>query len=115
MAQTLRISRPGYNALTDTDIDHYSLYADSDNVLIKEKTRGSTSVSASSTNSVAHGLSYVPLFMAYFNDGTRENWVFGTGIYGLWEVYADTTNIHFKNKDSSSRTFKYYIFYDQQV
>jgi len=33
MSQTIRVSLPGYNALTETDIDNYALYADSDNIL----------------------------------------------------------------------------------
>ena len=35
MSNVIRCALPGYNALTDTNLDHYSLYGDVDNVLIK--------------------------------------------------------------------------------
>ncbi|MCR4330019.1 MAG: hypothetical protein NUV65_05765 [Candidatus Roizmanbacteria bacterium] len=113
MAYTLRVSLPGYNALTDSDPRHYSLFADTDNILIKEKVRGSVSVADYSSESIAHGLSYAPLFMAFASDGSYQYWVSGLNIYALFRVWSDETYIHLTNSDSVSRTFKYYIFYDQ--
>ena len=60
MTQTIRVSLPGFNAGTDTNIDHYSVYSDSDNILIKEKTRGTVNVANGATGTVAHGLGYIP-------------------------------------------------------
>jgi len=113
--QTIRVSLPGYNALTDSNIDHFALYADSNNILIKEKTRGNVNVDASSTYSVSHGLSYIPLFMVYAQDGNYRYWVFGESIYSGFGTYANSSNIYLKNYTSASKNFRYYIFYDQQA
>lgn len=112
----MRVSLPGRDALSDTDPDHYSLYSDEDNVLIKEKSRGTIAVSAFSVGTLAHNLGYVPLFMSYYdNNGTTKAWTYGLGVYNGFEVYADEDNIYFYNKDVSAGTFQYYLFYDRQI
>lgn len=115
MGKTIRVSLSGYNALTDTDIDHYSLYADSDNILIKEKTRGSVSVANGSTETISHGLSYVPFVMAYVQIDSSRYWLYGFNIYFDYNIKIDATNLYLINDSSTTRTFNYYIFYDQQV
>lgn len=67
----IHISLPGYNALTDTDPDHFSLYTDADNILVKEFTRGASTFPTSYPYSitVAHNLGYVPLFYAFAQIG----------------------------------------------
>jgi len=112
MGMTMRVSLPGYDALTDGTIDHYSIYADSDNILIKEKTRGTISVSGFGT--VNHNLGYVPLIYAYLTDGTTATFCTSTNGFGQFDVYA-TTNDYIVRSISGTRTFKYFIFHDQQV
>lgn len=112
MTYTIRVSLAGYNALTDTNPDHYALYADSDWVLIKEKTRGSVSVAGSGgTQTITHSLGYVPFFAVYANG----QWVYGYDMYGDYRAYATTTTLVLINNGASAKTFKYYIFYDQQI
>ena len=113
MSQTLRVSLPGYNALTDTNVDHYALYADSDNILIKEKASGSFSVGAGNVATIAHNLGYIPFSLAYGIFNTVEKYT----LYGLSSgtdttTYCDATNIYIENDGSSTVTGKYYIFYD---
>jgi len=82
MSQVFKIALPGYNAFTDTDPDHFSLYVDSDDsddyVLIKEKTRGSETVAGSSSTNIAHGLSYVP-FVIVFAEISSGKWIQARG------------------------------------
>jgi hypothetical protein len=111
MGYTIRVSLPGYNALTDTDPNHHALYSDEDLVLIKEKSRGSTSIAASSSATITHDLGYIPFFAVYANG----EWVHGYNIYGQYRAYATSTTLVMTNLSGSSVTFKYYIFHDQQV
>lgn len=124
MTQTIRVSLPGYNALTDTDPDHFALYADEDWVLIKELTRGSVVVPAGQTRSVSWSLSYIPLVLVYVREGNTFRTVSGQVV-----DYSDNTEsgtslpyvgifsgaIGFINPTGSSVEFKYFICYDQQI
>ncbi len=65
MSQTMRVSLPGYDCLTDGTIDHYSVYADTDNVLIKEQARGTLSVANGYNGTISHALGYVPFSLVY--------------------------------------------------
>lgn len=111
----MRVSLPGYNALTDTNPDHFALYSDQEWVLIKENARGSISVGSTSTETVEHGLTYVPFYMVYAPDGTYENWLHGYNIYYDYKIWADEDYLYLRNDSGTARTFQYYIFYDQQV
>src|SRR5690606_10067885 len=116
MSLTMRVSLPGVNALTNTNPDNFSLYSDEDNILIKEKQRGTIAVNNNAVGTVAHNLGYVPLFMSFFdNSGTEKEWMFGLGVYTGIEMSADTNNIYFSNLSGHAGTFQYYIFYDEQV
>jgi len=115
MGQTIRISLPGYNAGTDTNIDHFALYADSDNVLIKEKNRGTMNVAYGTPGTITHGLGYVPFYAVYMDDGSKQNWIYGLNIHGKYRAHAGTNTITLINNASGTKTFYYYIFYDQQV
>ena len=117
MTQTIRVSLPGFNAGTDTNIDHYSVYSDSDNILIKEKTRGTVNVANGATGTVAHGLGYIPFVMGYGNVGCKLSYLTGsdTSIPLPVSMTLDSTNIYFVNDYSGTVTFKYFVFYDQQV
>mgnify|MGYP001566943219 FL=1 len=117
MTQTIRVSLPGFNAGTDTNIDHYSLYADSDNVLIKEKTRGTISVANGAIGTVAHGQSYIPFTLAFGSFGGTRAYLSGNDLSSSYPVFMrlDGTNVYFINNNSGTVSFQYYIFYDQQV
>ena len=136
MGKGVKISLPGYDAETDTDLDHFALWVDSDDsedsVLIKEYTRGSASVPVdySDPYEITHNLGYIPFFLVYVYD---ESIYYG-GIANKWKlcpniaspitaspfyVFADTTKIYIYNVDGDEGThsndFKWYIFYDNQV
>ena len=134
MSNVIRVALPGYNALTDTNLDHFALYTDSDYVLIKEFSRGSASVAASFTTpyEITHSLGYIPLFLVFcyyenhlglVNVPTNK-WVLlpsmqiSGGIQPFY-IYADTNKIYIWNFDDavtpSNTTFKWYIFYDNVV
>jgi len=117
----IKVSLPEYEADTDTDINHYALWCTSDdavdNVLIKEKLRGSTTVDASSSVNIAHGLGYVPFCIVfvevtsgvYIKSGGRP--FDSNGFY----FTVNSTNLVLHNSGASSKTFKYYIFYDRMI
>lgn len=112
---TIKCALDGYNALTDTDPRHFSLIADSDNILIKEFARGSITVGSFDDGYVEHNLNYPPKYIAYVetSSGVWE-WVNGYNIYSEFNVYATSTRLYFVNSSLSSRNFKYYIFYDNE-
>jgi hypothetical protein len=116
MGNVMRVALPGYNALTDTDTDHFALYSDQDNVLIKEFIRGTVNVPTGSSAEITHNLGYIPFF-AFFVDrggGLRQlGWLYNPD--SGYNAYATTSVIHFSHTDGSDHTFLYYIFYDQQV
>jgi hypothetical protein len=131
MAQTIRVSLPGYDALSDTNPDHYALYADSDFVLIKEKERGSATIPYDGSNpyEITHNLGYVPFFLVYaFDTNARLDPNAETNKWKLvpspqltvvtppFYCYADTTKLYIWNLDFPNDTdFKWYIFYDNVV
>jgi hypothetical protein len=113
MSNTIRVALPGYDALTDTDPDHFALYTDEDWVLIKEKSRSTVSVGANSTKTVAHGLSYVPLVFA-FAETSSGVWkrIDGDSFDGNYVLSVDNTNVNLTNNTAGAKNFSYYIFYD---
>lgn len=116
MAKRIRIALPGYNANTDTDPNHYALYTDADYVLIKEKTRSSISVANATTQTVTHGLGYIPLVICSHEVSTgKYQKTFGYSIESPNDpyFYVTTTQVGFVNWSGSTKTFKYYIFYDR--
>src|ERR1035437_2674702 len=69
MGNSIRVSLPGYDAITDTNLDHYALYADQDNILIKEFTRGSAAIPyGTAPYTIPHNLGYVPFYQVYCNN-----------------------------------------------
>lgn len=109
----VRVALPGYNAETDTDPSHFSIYSDTDNVLIKEFSRGAGDVTG--TVSITHNLGYVPFYLAWGQVGTTR--YRAINYYeiqsGIWRAYADTTKLYIINYSSNTYTgYKYYIFYD---
>jgi hypothetical protein len=115
MAQTIRVSKPGYDALTDANIYNYSLYADSDNVLIKEKARGTGTVDLYGTATINHALNYIPFYLVYTEVASgryRVNNAYEALSSG-WMVNVTTADLTITNNISATYTdYKYYIFYD---
>lgn len=110
----MRVSLPGYDAGTDTNLDHYALYADADNILIKENTRGTIGVADGYRGTITHDFNYIPFFMAYGADGTKKRWIYGDTIYSTLGAYTTTTKIYLTNDSGGTTIFNYYLFYDQQ-
>lgn len=111
----IRVAKPGYNALTDPDPNHFSLYTDqvTDNVLIKEKTRNVQSVNGVNVL-VPHGLPYVPLVYVYVevSPGVWRQ-IFSRPLDGTGYWYMiNSTNIVLNNDTGVAKNFAYYIFYD---
>jgi len=109
----MRVSRLGFDASTETNIYNYSIYADSDNVLIKEKARGSGDTNG--TVNVDHSLGYIPFYLLYTEISSGRYRV--NGFYdvsgGTWRCNADSTYLNIVNGTGTTYGYRYYIFYDQ--
>jgi len=116
MSYTIRVSLPTYNALTDTNPDHYALYSDSDWVLIKEKARGSGTSEYGVGTTIAHDLGYIPFFLVYCEVDTNEYRIANSfdPIGSGWRVSADVDNLYIYNLHSETyEKYRYYIFHDE--
>jgi len=117
MGQTIRIALPTYNALTDTNPDHFALYADEDWVLVKEKLHNSLMIGAGSHVHITHSLGYVP-FVIVFGKTSGEKWSLLQGDASdlTAKIEVSTTELIIYNNDGvNAHAFDYYIFHDQQV
>lgn len=117
MQSTFKVALPGYNAFTDTNPDHFSLFVDqrTDYILIKEKLAATVSVNG--ITNVAHGLGYVP-FCLVFAELQSGNWrkLFSTPIDNSGCSFSiDSTNLILSNTLGSAKNFTYHIFYDDIV
>ena len=115
MARGIKIALPGYNALTDTNPNHFSLYVDDSEsveyVLIKELTK--STISVTTTQTVTHNLGYVPMVLV-FAEVTSGVWrrLFSRDITGFGAYYTVTsTELSLKNS-GGARQFAYHIFLD---
>lgn len=118
MSYTIRVSLPGYNALTDTNPDHYALYTDSNWILIKEKARGSDTLSYGSADTISHGLSYVPMVFVWGEDSSGDLIFQGTpnnfSAQEQWYVQIDSSNVTITQAVGIGNfDYNYYIFYDE--
>jgi len=125
MANGLRVALPGYDALTETDLDKFSLYtgdSDSDPVLIKEFTRGEDTIDQNDgapAYEITHNLGYIPFFIVYaLNPGTSK-WELVAHFQSALSVpnysaNADTSKLYISNFTSSTQ-FRWIIFYDNVV
>ena len=110
MGRGIKIALDGYDAFTDTNPDHFSLYVDQDEddlTLIKEKTYGVVNGNAT----IAHSLGYVP-FCLVFQEISAGNWrkIFSTPLDGIGGYFTiDATNL----KIYGTGNFAYHIFYDK--
>lgn len=97
MTYGIKVSKAGFDVKTCADKD---LVMSSQFNMLKTKATGTIGTSAS----IAHGLSYVPIFLPMKqNDGA----VLGTTVVG-----ADST--YLVNLDASN-SYKYYIFYQSAI
>lgn len=116
-----------YDPFTDTNLDHYSLYSDTDNVLIKEKAHGSGHMNDGSGGfeklTVSHNLGYIPLSVSYgkFNDPYigGDVWNIINNSYNPFVVpivlaasdeYAYYINLSYW--DGSGMDYAYHVFFD---
>lgn len=122
MSGLTRITLPGYNAETDTNLDHYSLYADIDNILIKRLLSNSQTITDGSPTikTIPHNLSYIPFFMAYYDSFNNGKWSVLNNQYNPFSVPdalagIDSTNLNiwnFGGHVSGNVNVAYDIFYD---
>jgi len=115
MSNVIRVATSGNNALTDTDITHFSIFSDSDNVLIKEHSRGAGTIAYTSSETITHSLGYVPFFLVYGEVATNKYRVANaqSPLGGGWKAYATTTTLVITNNYHADYTgYQYYIFYD---
>lgn len=108
MGQVIRVSLPGFNALTETDINNYALYSDSDNILLKEQSRGTLSAGGS----VNHNLGYIPFYLVYGS--------VSPGRYMLASGYDTLSGIPRAKVGTATllteiSAAKYFIFYDEMT
>jgi hypothetical protein len=112
-----RVSLPGYDSLTDTNPDHYALYTDGtlDHILIKEKVRGSRSISAFSSIIIPHKLNYVPFVLCFYESAQGVfRKIHGATSPSSSNPYfkVDSINLTLRNSTATVIVMKYYIFYD---
>lgn len=116
----IRVALPGYNAQNDTNLDHFSLYSDVDNVLIKRKLTGAQTISGGgypTQLTIAHDLNYIPFYMVYhdfFNSGV---WRVLNNQYNSFEAPpilagVDSGNLNIWNFYNTDIPVAYDIFYD---
>lgn len=110
----MRVSLPGYDCLTDTTIDHYGLYADSDNILIKELSRGAFNITSTNNGTVSHNLGYIPFYLGYCQVGASRFRIANSfdPVGSGWRSFTDTSKVVFQNRFGSDGTVQYFIFYD---
>lgn len=113
----IRVAKSGINALTNTDPSNYHIYVDQsiDHVLVKEKSRGTSTLGSFSNTNISHSLGYFPFTAQMVEISSGEfQWVYNTpgASFNPFYSYVTTSNLFLDNSDGSSRTFTYLIFYD---
>ncbi len=121
MQNITRIALPGYNALTDTNRDHYSVFADEDNILIKELLSDERSIAEYNVlATIPHNLGYIPLAFVWGNLYSSETtWQLITNQFNAVTVpqviqAVDTKNLYIYNFGGRGSDLPTYsrIFYD---
>lgn len=129
MTIVLKISKPTFNVLTETDAKNFILDASLNH--LKTSSSGSFTRTRPPVSSLvvytAHGLGYKPLVFAYFRSTANNNWFISMaqieptnarlGALFNVELYVDATNVYFKlNNYSASITYtievQYEIFFE---
>jgi hypothetical protein len=118
MPRVIRVALSGYNALTDTDPSHFSLYVDgtTNHILVKEHSRGTQAIASGDDDTITHSLGYFPsaAVMAEISSGEFQH-VFNANPLTSNEYfcYVTTAGLVIYNAAGSTKTFTYIIFYDQ--
>jgi hypothetical protein len=94
-----RVILPGYDALTDTNPDHYSLLADEDNVLIKKFAGGTETITDGNPTeyTLAHNLGYIPFYVAFCDDANNGIWSIINNQYNPFSVPSEISGIDVDN------------------
>ncbi len=106
------IALSGYNALTETNPDHFSLKADKDNLLIKEFLRERETIST--TRTITHNFGYIPFFLTYTKQAYGDNYIqvdhnaFEAAEY----AYSNTSELII-GALGNERDFTTCVFYDE--
>lgn len=113
----LRVALPGYNAMTDTNPDHFSLYSDIYNILTKEKVRGKITTNYGDTTNIAHNLGYIPAFVVWTEENIHDqlilSWVSNSfSASYMWISEIDSTNLKISNLMDNGFSAFYFILYD---
>jgi len=116
----LKVALPGYNALTDTNTDHFSVYSDDDNILIKEYSRFQGTISSGGSQTINHNFNYIPFFRSYaYQDygpdgsGTFYTQVEHNAFDWVYRAYSTINNFVMVNGNGSAVPMTDFIFYDQ--
>lgn len=115
MSNVIRVALPGYNALTDTNPDHFALYSDEDWVLIKEFSRGTVEIDANEEKTIDHNLGYYPHCYSYAETSTNGRFkiIVGYNIYSDWSMSVSSTQLKIRQRaGTDNREVRYFIFYD---
>lgn len=108
----IKVSRPGYDASiipnSNDNIKKLSLWSGSK--LLKIKTSAKVNLTSTGSVTIAHGLSYRPIFWVFKDTGAKIIPIYDT-VTGT-RAYIDATNLTIVNNDVSAKDFYYYIFYD---
>jgi len=120
MTQKIVISKPTFDAKTETDPNNLIFSSDYDS--LKYYVSGYVNIDMSGAGSietyVTHDLGYVPFFIAFFNWMPHETdythvpfYTASFGSYKTLDVYATTTRLYFTVKKSGGSAITQKIVY----
>lgn len=104
MTQVIRVSLPGKD-VSSTDPNDFALFADQDNVLLKEKARGNLA----SGGSYSHNLGYLPFYLTYGDIGGGK-YQLATGFDAISGIPRTRTTANILK--TAGGAMKYFVFYD---
>lgn len=130
MTQIALVSKPGYDALTETDPNNLTFSSDYNT--LKYYDSGTINVTVAGTTAegtVSHGLGYVPFFISMVNGfafvggsanlnynmcpGTFRSTFPPPTVFTYANTYADSSNLYMRvdtGSGSATYTFKYFVF-----
>jgi len=103
----LKISKDGEDVKTAADKD--LLFTTKHNTLKIHTTRKDTIAGSGGTLTIAHGFSYIPMFVVFINN---SGWKPLTG-YSSANAYIDSTNLIITNNFVANKEFRTMIFIDK--
>lgn len=130
MSVVIKVSKPGYNVDEEADPRNFIFNSDYNHL----KTAGSgefqttLASTASSVETIAHGLGYKPLSMAYWKEDSEDKWriastnpehsEFSVSTNATVSLYCDDTNVYievyngFASGGNRTFTVQYEFFYE---